>query len=347
MPRTDLLLEFPRGIHDGIDLPTQPSLGERQGLDNIGERCICDNHDVYVAGRLQRSASHGAMEQRDVNPRSEWFQSPPNLGNHAGGLENDALKFAENRRSRVDLIEDGAALRTPAQDPGRRQLVELANQCAGRRARDSDELPDVERFIWVTEEPAEQPPTRFAEEDGRKPVGRLNPYSTHSEYNGTHIEYAKSTCRVPAGNRECDGDYSDHPEELALLLDAIEKGADLAIGSRALGKREPGALLPQARFGNLLACFLIRLLYGHRYTDLGPFRAIRWDALRRIGMRDTDFGWTCEMQVKALRHGLKVAEVPVSYRRRVGVSKITGTLSGTLRAGWKILWTLVRYSFRS
>ena len=144
-----------------------------------------------------------------------------------------------------------------------------------------------------------------------------------------------------------DGDYSDHPEELALLLDAIEKGADLAIGSRALGKREPGALLPQARFGNLLACFLIRLLYGHRYTDLGPFRAIRWDALRRIGMRDTNFGWTCEMQVKALRHGLKVAEVPVSYRRRVGVSKITGTLSGTLRAGWKILWTLVRYSFRS
>jgi len=139
-----------------------------------------------------------------------------------------------------------------------------------------------------------------------------------------------------------DGDYSDHPEEMPELLSAIDRGADLAIGSRTLGRRERGALLPQARLGNLLACVLIRLLYGYRYTDLGPFRAIRWDACRRLGMRDPDFGWTCEMQVKALRAGLRVAEVPVSYRRRVGVSKITGTLSGTLRAGWKILSTIAR-----
>ncbi len=140
-----------------------------------------------------------------------------------------------------------------------------------------------------------------------------------------------------------DGDYSDHPEEMPALLSEIDRGADLVIGSRALGQRERGALLPQARLGNLLACFLIRLLYGHRFTDLGPFRAIRWDACRRLDMRDPDFGWTCEMQVKALRAGLRVAEVPVSYRRRVGVSKITGTVSGTLRAGWKILWTIARY----
>lgn len=143
-----------------------------------------------------------------------------------------------------------------------------------------------------------------------------------------------------------DGDYSDHPEELPRLLEAIARGADLAIGSRTLGRREPGALAPQARFGNLLACFLIRLFYGHRYTDLGPFRAIRWQALRRLDMRDTSFGWTCEMQVKALRQGLAVTEVPVSYRRRVGVSKITGTLQGTLRAGYKILWTIARYALR-
>jgi glycosyltransferase involved in cell wall biosynthesis len=142
-----------------------------------------------------------------------------------------------------------------------------------------------------------------------------------------------------------DGDYSDHPEEMPLLLEAVRAGADLAIGSRMLGRREPGALLPQARFGNALACFLIRLLYGHRYTDLGPFRAVRWEALRRIGMEDTNFGWTCEMQVKSLRTGLAVAEVPVSYRRRVGVSKITGTVSGTLHAGYKILWTIARYGF--
>jgi glycosyltransferase involved in cell wall biosynthesis len=139
-----------------------------------------------------------------------------------------------------------------------------------------------------------------------------------------------------------DGDYSDHPEEMPALLAEIDRGADLVIGSRTIGHRERGALLPQARVGNLLACALIRLLYGHRYTDLGPFRAIRWDACRRLGMRDPDFGWTCEMQVKALREGLRVAEVPVSYRRRVGVSKITGTLSGTLRAGWKILSTIAR-----
>jgi len=140
-----------------------------------------------------------------------------------------------------------------------------------------------------------------------------------------------------------DGDYSDHPEEMPRLLEAIRGGADLVIGSRILGKTEPGAMLPQARFGNRLACFLIRLLYGHRYTDLGPFRAIRWEACRRLDMRDRDFGWTCEMQVKAVRRRLRIAEVPVSYRRRVGVSKITGTVSGTLRAGWKILWTIARY----
>jgi len=140
-----------------------------------------------------------------------------------------------------------------------------------------------------------------------------------------------------------DGDFSDHPEEMPRLLAAIQAGADLAIGSRMLGQREPGALLPQARLGNALACALIRLLYGHRYTDLGPFRAIRWCAYERLGMRDADFGWTCEMQVKALCAGLRVVEVPVSYRRRVGVSKITGTVGGTLRAGYKILWTIARY----
>jgi hypothetical protein len=143
-----------------------------------------------------------------------------------------------------------------------------------------------------------------------------------------------------------DGDHSDHPEEMPRLLDAIEGGCDLVIGSRVLGSREPGALLPQARFGNALACSLIRLLYGHSYTDLGPFRAVAWDALRRLRMEDRTFGWTVEMQIKALKTGLVVAETPVSYRRRVGVSKITGTFSGTVRAGAKILWTIARYAVR-
>ncbi|HYS78328.1 MAG TPA: glycosyltransferase family 2 protein [Candidatus Dormibacteraeota bacterium] len=140
-----------------------------------------------------------------------------------------------------------------------------------------------------------------------------------------------------------DADFSDHPEELPLLLRAIERdGADLVIGSRIPGRREPGALLPQARLGNWLATRLMRALYGGRFSDLGPFRAIRFGALIDLGMRDRGFGWTAEMQVKALKHRLRTAEVPVSYRRRVGVSKITGTVSGTLRAGAAILWTVVR-----
>ncbi|HYN22736.1 MAG TPA: glycosyltransferase family 2 protein [Thermoanaerobaculia bacterium] len=142
-----------------------------------------------------------------------------------------------------------------------------------------------------------------------------------------------------------DADWSDHPEELPRLIAPILAGeADLVIGSRVLGKREPGAMLPQARAGNLIACAMIRLLYGHRFTDLGPFRAIRWESLERLEMADPDFGWTAEMQVKALRHGLRCVEVPVSYRRRIGVSKITGTVSGTIRAGYKILWTVLRHN---
>jgi glycosyltransferase involved in cell wall biosynthesis len=142
-----------------------------------------------------------------------------------------------------------------------------------------------------------------------------------------------------------DADFSDHPEELPSLIAPILAGeADLVIGSRILGRREPGALLPQARAGNFVACWMIRLLYGHRFTDLGPFRAVTWEALERMKMADTNFGWTAEMQVKAVRLGLRSTEVPVSYRRRVGVSKITGTVSGTIRAGYKILWTVLRYS---
>lgn len=142
-----------------------------------------------------------------------------------------------------------------------------------------------------------------------------------------------------------DGDYSDHPDELPGLIEPIQsRKVQMVIGSRALGSRERGALLPQARAGNWIACTMIRWLYGHRYTDLGPFRAITWEALESLEMRDPDFGWTAEMQVKALRHRLAVTEVPVSYRRRIGVSKITGTLRGTVLAGYKILITVMRYS---
>jgi len=141
-----------------------------------------------------------------------------------------------------------------------------------------------------------------------------------------------------------DADYSDHPDELVRVVRPIAEGqAEIVVGSRVLGQRAPGALLPQARFGNWLAARLIRWRYGLPVTDLGPFRAIRWETLVRLRMSDPDFGWTAEMQVKAARDGVRYREVPVSYRRRIGVSKITGTISGSVRAGWKILYTIYRF----
>lgn len=148
-----------------------------------------------------------------------------------------------------------------------------------------------------------------------------------------------------------DADLSDDPADLGAVLAPIRGlEADLVIGSRVLGQRagrvERGALLPQARWGNALACALIRARWGARFTDLGPFRAVRWPALQALGMRDETFGWTVEMQVRAVRAGLRCAEVPVGYRRRVGRSKITGTVNGTVRAGAKILWTVGAHALR-
>ncbi len=138
-----------------------------------------------------------------------------------------------------------------------------------------------------------------------------------------------------------DGDFSDRPEEMEALVGPIlDGGADIVIGSRVLGQREAGALSPQARFGNMLACFLIRLFWRRKHTDLGPFRAVRYSALKCLGMCDRDYGWTVEMQIKAIRRRLRVHEVPVSYRRRIGKSKISGTVTGVIAAGTKILSTI-------
>ncbi|MFQ5449039.1 MAG: glycosyltransferase family 2 protein [Nitrospinaceae bacterium] len=141
-----------------------------------------------------------------------------------------------------------------------------------------------------------------------------------------------------------DGDFSDYPEEIVQIIQPIVSGEkDFVLGSRMILPESRAALLPQARFGNRLAVFLIRLFFGYRFTDLGPFRAIRYHALTAIGMEDTNFGWTVEMQIKAVRQGLRIGEIPVHYRDRVGVSKITGTFSGTLKAGTKIIYTIFKY----
>lgn len=144
-----------------------------------------------------------------------------------------------------------------------------------------------------------------------------------------------------------DADGSDDPAEIAKLLAPIEDNrADLVIGSRTLGIIDPGALTPQQRFGNWLATHLIALLYRHRYTDLGPFRAIRRSLLDDIIMRDRRYGWTVEMQVRALQLGARVTEVPVRYRKRVGKSKISGTVMGVVRAGWGIVSTIFKLLHR-
>jgi glycosyltransferase involved in cell wall biosynthesis len=155
------------------------------------------------------------------------------------------------------------------------------------------------------------------------------------------IEYARA--KQPDVVVFLDGDYSDHPDEMPRLIEPIAADeADFVVGSRIRGDAEPGALLPQAQMGNRLACTLMKQIWGAAYTDLGPFRALRFRDLLALDMQDETFGWTIEMQIKALEAGLRVDEVPVSYRRGIGPSKITGTLSGTVKASAKILWTIGR-----
>ncbi|GAB4141531.1 MAG: glycosyltransferase family 2 protein [Planctomycetota bacterium] len=145
-----------------------------------------------------------------------------------------------------------------------------------------------------------------------------------------------------------DGDHSDYPEDLPLILGPILEGqADLVIGSRMILPESRRALLPQARFGNRVASWLMKALCGIRCTDLGPFRAIRRRSLDALDLSDPDYGWTVEMQLAAKREGLRVREVPVRYRARIGRSKITGTLRGSLLAGWKILRAIARHRFAS
>ncbi len=158
------------------------------------------------------------------------------------------------------------------------------------------------------------------------------------------IEYIKQLQRAPDIVVFIDADYSDHPEEMPLLVQPIiQNGMDMVIGSRALGKREKGSMTVQQIFGNWLATRLLKIFYGVSYTDLGPFRAIRYDKLLELNMQDTTYGWTVEMQLKAAKAKMKTTEVPVNYRQRIGFSKISGTVKGTLMAGYKIVTTLFKY----
>ncbi|MCB9426789.1 MAG: glycosyltransferase family 2 protein [Flavobacteriales bacterium] len=144
-----------------------------------------------------------------------------------------------------------------------------------------------------------------------------------------------------------DGDYSDYPEELSKVVAPIlDDDVDLVIGARVVALREPHSMTPQQVFGNGLATWLMKLFFGAKYTDLGPFRAIKYKALLSLQMQDKTYGWTVEMQLKALKQKLRYVEVPVRYKNRIGVSKVSGTVKGTIMAGIKIIGWIFKYAFK-
>lgn len=158
------------------------------------------------------------------------------------------------------------------------------------------------------------------------------------------MEYVAQMSEKPDIVVFIDGDYSDYPQELPNVIQPIlEKDIDLVIGSRALGAKEKGSMTFPQRFGNWLATRLMRIFYRVRYTDLGPFRAIKYDKLVSLGMADKTYGWTIEMQLKAAKKKMTYTEVPVNYKKRIGVSKVSGTIKGTILAGYKIIFAIFKY----
>lgn len=158
------------------------------------------------------------------------------------------------------------------------------------------------------------------------------------------IEYVNSMEVKPDIIVFLDGDYSDYPAELInVVAPIIENDIDLVIGSRALGLKEKGSMTFPQRIGNWLATRLMRIFYGVKYTDLGPFRAIKFDKLLELGMQDKTYGWTIEMQLKAALKKFTYIEVPVNYKKRIGKSKVSGTIKGTVMAGYKIIFAVFKY----
>ena len=203
---------------------------------------------------------------------------------------------------------------------------------------------DLVREIVVVNNNSTDNTRKVAEEHGARVVDETKKGYGNACLKG--IEYLTAKTEKPDIVVFLDADYSDYPDQLNCLVDPIKlKEKDLVIGSRVLGIAEKNSLTIQQRFGNWLATLLIHLFYGFRYTDLGPFRAIDFNKLLDLEMNDTTYGWTVEMQLKAIKNKLRIMEVPVNYRKRIGVSKISGTIKGTILAGYKIISTIFKYSF--
>ncbi len=206
-----------------------------------------------------------------------------------------------------------------------------------------DEIPqDLVSEVVVVNNASTDDTERIARERGATVL--REPVSGYGRACLKGIEYLGNAGRLPDIVVFLDADHSDYPEEMRNLVDPIlTDKADLVIGSRVLGKKEKGAMTPQQVFGNWLATGLLKLFYGVKFTDLGPFRAIRYSSLVALDMQDKTYGWTVEMQVKAAKKKMRCVEVPVRYRKRIGFSKISGTVKGTVLAGYKILYTLFKY----
>jgi glycosyltransferase involved in cell wall biosynthesis len=204
-----------------------------------------------------------------------------------------------------------------------------------------DDIPDLVSEIIVVDNASTDNTGAIAKEKGAIVLRENRKGYGYSCLKG--INYIKEKADKKDVIVFLDGDYSDYPGEIELLVSPIiSSDVDLVIGSRVLGQRQKGSMLFQQIAGNWLAITLIKLFYNAHFTDLGPFRAITWDALELIDMKDKTFGWTVEMQVKAAKLNLKFIEIPVSYRKRIGVSKVSGTIKGTILAGYKILLTIFK-----
>jgi len=204
------------------------------------------------------------------------------------------------------------------------------------------DIPKIVRNIVVANNNSTDRTGEFAEAEGAQVV--FEPQKGYGKACLTAMDWIKQQDVQPDIVVFLDGDYSDYPEELMLLIQPIiANESDLVIGSRALGEREAGSMtLPQI-FGNWLATNMMRYIQGAKFSDLGPFRAIRWAELLKLNMVDENFGWTIEMQIKAHKAGLRYIEIPVTYRKRIGVSKVSGTVKGVFGAGYKIIFTIFKY----
>ncbi|WP_405412657.1 glycosyltransferase family 2 protein [Maribacter sp. Asnod1-A12] len=161
------------------------------------------------------------------------------------------------------------------------------------------------------------------------------------------LDYVANLSKQPDIIVFIDGDYSDYPEELnKIVAPILEKNIDFVVGARTKALREEGSMTPQQVFGNWLATFLMHLFFGAKFTDLGPFRAIKYEKLKELNMEDKTYGWTVEMQLKILKKKMTYTEVPVRYKRRIGISKVSGTVKGSIFAGIKILGWIFKYSIK-